>query len=144
MSASLEIQLLNDKAYIPQKAHKSDAGWDLRTYVDFKIPPNDRLSIGIGIAIHLPKNTYGRVASKSGLALNHGILIGGGVIDEGYTGEICIIIINFNTDYFECKKGDKIAQLIVEKIEPCEIKIVDILSETDDDRGSDGFGSTGK
>ena len=88
-----------------------------------------------------PEGTYGRVAPRSGLALKHSIDVGAGVIDADYRGEVGVILFNFGTKDFEIKEGDRIAQLVLEKIELSEVLEVQELDETV--RGEGGFGSTG-
>ena len=139
-SENLEVRLLSNNAILPTKAHTCDAGWDLYTPVDFTLLPNSRYIVDIKIAITVPENTYGRIASRSGLAIKNGIDVLAGVIDRGYTDEISIILINHGVGAKSFKKGDRIAQLIVTKINQCSIKKTNILSVTS--RGG-GFGSTG-
>jgi deoxyuridine 5'-triphosphate nucleotidohydrolase len=93
------------------------------------------------IAIAVPLGTYGRVAPRSGLALKHGIDVGAGVIDEDYRGNVGVILFNHSDVDFIVAAGDRVAQLILEKIETPDVEVVDDLSETV--RGGGGFGSTG-
>lgn len=105
------------------------------------IPPKGLVSTGIRVAI--PRSYYGRLAPRSGLALKHGIDVGAGVIDADYRGDVKVLLFNFGTEAFQVRKGDRIAQLIVEKISPDETMIVvDALDDTV--RDASGFGSTGK
>jgi dUTP pyrophosphatase len=97
--------------------------------------------VSTGIAIGIPNGTYGRVAPRSGLAAKHGIDVGAGVIDPDYTGEVKVILFNNSDNDFEIKKGDRIAQLILEKVLTPEIKELGELAKTL--RGEGGFGSTG-
>jgi len=94
------------------------------------------------ISIAVPKGTYGRIAPRSSLANKHFIDVGAGVIDEDYRGPVGIILFNFSDDDFVVNKGDRIAQLILERILTPDISVVDNLEQTD--RGEGGFGSTGK
>ena len=93
-----------------------------------------------GIAIGLPKGTYGRLAARSGMASKHGITVGGCVIDADYTGEVRVILRNHGTTDYEFKAGERIPQLIVERIQICEAVVVDKLVEIE--RATQGFGST--
>ena len=105
------------------------------------IPPKGLVSTGIRVAI--PPSYYGRLAPRSGLALKHGIDVGAGVIDADYRGDVKVLLFNFGTEAFQVRKGDRIAQLIVEKISPDEtMTVVDALDDTV--RDASGFGSTGK
>ena len=100
----------------------------------------ERILIGTGIAIELPKGVYGRIASRSGLALKKGLDIGAGVIDPDYRGEIKILLFNHSESEYLIKKGDRIAQLIMEKIKIVDIEEIEDLGSTD--RSNQGFGST--
>jgi dUTP pyrophosphatase len=90
---------------------------------------------------HSPRGVYGRVAPRSGLAVKYGIQVGAGVIDPDYTGEISVVIFNMGDADFEVKKGDRVAQLVLEKCETPPVEEIGLLQETL--RGDSGFGSTG-
>lgn len=135
----LKIQKLSDNAIIPIKGTKHAAGYDLYSIETIIIPPLSRVLVNIGLSITTPEGTYGRIAPRSGMALN-GIDVGGGVIDQDYTGPLKVILINSNDEEFRVVEGMKIAQLVCEKIYYPEIKIVEKLESTE--RGSNGFGST--
>ena len=139
----MEVTRFHVDAIIPTRGSPGAAGYDLYALEDFVI--NQQAGRGIirtGIGIHVPKGTYGRIAPRSGLAVKKGIDVGAGVIDEDYTGEVKVLLFNFGDFVYEGKKGDRIAQLIIEKIETPEIIEVDNLETTE--RGEGGFGSTGK
>jgi dUTP pyrophosphatase len=155
----LEVKRLFDDADLPHKGSDRAAGYDLRAHsyafvVDGKvgdtvkldddvvlvIPANSRCLVKTGIAVAVPEGCYGRVAPRSGLALK-GIDIGAGVIDEDYRGEIGAILFNLNSEPFEVKKGDRIAQFVCERIVYPELEEVNELDDTE--RGAGGFGSTG-
>jgi len=136
----LKIQKLSNNAIIPVKATKLAAGYDLYSIDSITIPPLSRVLVNIGLSIKTPDGTYGRIAPRSGMSLNK-IDVGGGVIDQDYTGPLKVILINNNEDEFKVVEGMKVAQLICEKICLPEIQIVDKLEQTE--RGSNGFGSTG-
>jgi len=93
-----------------------------------------------GIAIGLPSGTYGRLAASSGMASKHGIVVGGGVIDADYTGEVDVILRNNGNTSYEFKAGDRIAQVMVEKIQIPDAMAIDNLEDTE--RGTRGFGSS--
>lgn len=136
----IRVRLITPTAITPCKAYRSDAGFDLFADEDATVT-NEGVTVKTGVAIEIPRGYYGRVAERSGLATKNGVHLGAGVIDSGYRGEIKVNMYTV-TGTHEVKKGDKIAQLIVETIHPCfELKVVDELSETS--RGSAGFGSTG-
>ena len=133
---------VDDGAFIPKRAHGTDAGLDLCTPIDFTIlGSGGSYTIDTGVHIELPRNTYGKIESKSGLNVNHGIVSCGGVIDEGYSGSIAVKLYNLGRKPYTFNRGDKIAQLIVQ---PClyeKVEIGEINKNTE--RGDNGFGSTG-
>lgn len=141
-SRSLKVKKLSETATIPVRASLNAAGVDLFSSEDIIIPAKARGTIRTGIAVALPTKTYGRIAPRSSLAANNGIDVGAGVVDEDYRGEIKVILFNHGGVAFEVHKGDRIAQLIVEKIEKPWVEEVESLDSTD--RGEGGFGSTGK
>lgn len=139
---SLLIKRLNENAILPTRGTKQSIGLDLYATTDFVLRPLSRDLIPTGLAIQLPPNTYGQIAPRSSLALNYGIQTGAGIIDEDYRGEIKILLFNLSTKTYTGHKGDKIAQLIIYDIKYYPIQEVKELNETE--RGSKGFGSTGK
>jgi dUTP pyrophosphatase len=139
----IAIKLLNEFAKIPSRANETDAGADLFSVEDVVIGPMQRKMISTGIALQIPENYYGRVAPRSGLAVKNGIDVLAGVVDSSYRGEIKVVLINTDkNEEFNVKKGDKIAQLIIESHHNFDFVITDSLEETN--RGSGGFGSTGR
>lgn len=100
--------------------------------------------IATDLSIIVPAGTYGRVAPRSGLAVKNGISTGAGVIDADYRGEVKIVLFNHSDRDFEVNKGDRIAQLVLEKIVNAEIQEITAEELTETERGSGGFGSTGK
>jgi len=140
---SLGIKKLIYDAIIPTRGSDGSVGYDLYSVVDTVVPCQaGNALVGTGLAVRIPDGCYGRVAPRSGLAVKHCIQVGAGVIDPDYTGEIKVVLFNHGTEDFEIKKGDRIAQLILERCETPIIKEIGLLDETL--RGSDGFGSTGK
>lgn len=132
---------LDDGAFLPTRAHPTDAGLDLRSPESVYIEARQSVTIRTGVHIKLPPNTYGRIASKSGLMVHHGILTDG-TVDEGFSGEICVCLFNLSDAGYYIERGDKIAQIIVT---PCEYVKVNVVDEIDGgERGENGFGSTGK
>ena len=128
------------------KANNSDAGYDIRSFSDGIINPWGSSIVDTKIKVGLPVGYYGRIASRSGLAVKHHIEVGAGVIDQGYRGEIMVLLRNFSDIPYEYKKGDKIAQFIITPYRSANEKIVYNIEELigKSDRGCDGFGSTGK
>src|SRR5210317_692772 len=138
---TLLVKRLNEHATLPARGSPLAAGYDLSSSEDVSIPKGTRGLVGTGIAFTVPHETYGRIAPRSGLAVKKGIQVGAGVIDRDYTGEVKVVLFNHGDDEFVIKRGDRIAQLIIERCEFPEIKIVSELLVTE--RGTDGFGSTG-
>lgn len=133
---------LDSGAFLPERAHLTDAGLDLRTPVSKTVWPGDSVEFDTGVHIELPPGTYGKIESKSGLNVKRGIVSCGGVIDEGYTGSIVVKLYNFGREAYQFEAGDKIAQLIIQPYLAPELELTSSLSETD--RGENGFGSTGR
>ena len=132
---------LDNGAYMPTRAHDTDAGLDLRTPIDVVVPARGSATIDTGVHIELTPFTTGFLKSKSGLNVNHG-LTSEGVIDVGYTGSICVKLYNHSDKAYEFKKGDKISQLVILPILIPELELVSDLDETE--RGDNGFGSSGR
>ncbi len=135
----MRVKLRN--GYMPTRAHADDAGLDLYSPETVTIPPRSAVTIDTGVCIELPKNTVGMVKSKSGLNVKHGIQ-SEGVIDVGYTGSIRVKLYNHSGQGYQVNRGDKISQLVILPILTPDIELVDELGETE--RGSGGFGSTGR
>ena len=143
----LSIKLLHEDAKIPEYGSCYAAGLDIYSCVDIEVPPSTRIPISTGISLswegHDAENYYLRIAPRSGLSVKNSIDIGAGVIDYDYRGEIKVVFINNGQTHYQISKGDKIAQMVLEKINRFSvIQIVDELSDTE--RGFGGFGSTGK
>jgi len=137
----LQVCKLSEHALIPTKGSKKAAGYDLYSAYDYVIPSQGKVIAKTDISIRVPDGTYGRVAPRSGLSAKHHIDVGAGVIDQDYTGNVGVVLFNHAAVDFEIKKGDRVAQLICEKIEYPEIEEVTSLNSTE--RGEGGFGSTG-
>ena len=139
----LLVEKTNDKAIIPFQAHEGDAGMDLFSVEEITIKPMERKLIHTGIKIQLPKNTEAQIRPRSGLALKHGITVLNtpGTIDEGYRGEIGIILINLGSEEFKVEEGMKIAQMVIKPT--LTLKVEEVVELTETTRGENGFGSTG-
>lgn len=133
--------MLDEGAYMPEYAHDTDAGADIRTPVDAVIMPNGSLVIDSGVHIEIPAGYVGNLKSKSGLNVKNDIT-GEGVIDSGYTGSICVKLYNHEDKKYEFKRGDKIIQ--IEIIPVMHGIFHQVNSLEDSDRGNNGFGSTGR
>ena len=138
----LKIKKIKKNAVLPNFAHPTDAGMDLYTTEEITLRPGEKIAAPTGIAMQIPKGYVGLIWDKSGIGIVRGIKTLGGVIDSGYRGEILIGLINLSENKQTFKEGDKIAQIIIQKIKQPIIKEVEILDEAD--RGKRGFGSTGK
>lgn len=140
---NLKVQRVHKDAILPNYAHKGDAGLDLYAVEDKKINSGESALIKTGIKIELPQQTEAQVRPRSGLALKHGITVLNtpGTIDEGYRGEVGVILINHGKNDFFVEKGMKIAQMVVKPTWCVDVTEVTELSDTE--RAEGGFGSTG-
>ena len=127
---------------IPKYAHAGDAGADLTASQKMLIPPRDRLLVATGIRLEIPEGHVGLIWPRSGLAVTKGIDCGAGVIDSHYRGEVKVLLFNHSDNEFQIEQGDRIAQLLIQKVERVQFLPADRLSETA--RSQMGFGSTGK
>ncbi|XP_072933448.1 deoxyuridine 5'-triphosphate nucleotidohydrolase [Epargyreus clarus] len=138
---TLKFTRLSDNAFPPVKGSEKAAGFDLKSAYDYVIPARGKELVKTDLQIELPSGCYGRVAPRSGLAVKNFIDVGAGVIDEDYRGNVGVVLFNHSDQDFPVKKGDRIAQLICEKIFYPDLLEVSNLSETK--RADGGFGSTG-
>jgi dUTP pyrophosphatase len=139
------IKRLDPSVPLPIYAKAGDAGADLTTRIDFTINPGERMLVPTGISIALPNGYVALVHPRSGLAIKHGISMVNtpGTIDAGYRGELQVILINHDlAQSVSFKKGDRIAQLVIQKVERAQFVEVENLPGSE--RSADGFGSTGK
>lgn len=139
----LLIQKINKKAVVPFYAHEGDAGLDLFSVEEVLIEPMERKLVSTGIRIQLPENTEAQVRPRSGLALKNGITLlnSPGTIDEGYRGEIKVLMINLGEKPFLVEENMKIAQMVIKPVERVQVEEAGELTDTE--RGEGGFGSTG-
>lgn len=133
--------VLDDFGYMPERAHETDAGLDIKSPRAVTIYAHDSAVIDTGVHVEIPVGHVGMLKSKSGLNVKHGIT-SEGVIDAGYTGSIRVKLYNNSSEIYTVEAGDKITQLVIIPILTPEIELVDSLDETE--RGENGFGSTGK
>lgn len=143
---TVKIKKLNDKAIMPHKGHEDDAGFDLYACIPdpVVIQPNKTMLIGTGISVELPKGTFGAIFARSGLATKSGLAPANkvGVVDSPYRGEVMVALHNHSDMPREISCGERIAQLVVMPYVMCELEWANELTDTD--RGTGGFGSTGK
>ncbi|KAE8691238.1 Deoxyuridine 5'-triphosphate nucleotidohydrolase [Hibiscus syriacus] len=137
----LKVKILSEKVILSSRGSALTVGYDLSSETDTKVPAKGKTLIPTDLSIIVPEGTYGRVAPRSGLAWKHSIDMGAGVIDADYRGHLGVILFNYSDVDFEVKVGDRIAQLIIEKIITLDILEVEDLDATI--RGAGGFGSTG-
>lgn len=132
---------IDEYGFMPNRAHDTDAGLDLRSPIDCVVPAHESAVIDTGVHMELPKDTAGLVVSKSGLNTNHDIT-STGLVDEAYTGSIRIKLYNHGNEDYLVKRGDKISQVMIVPVLKPDFELVDQLEETE--RGDNGFGSTGR
>lgn len=141
---TLPFTRLSEAARAPRRAHEGDAGYDLFAAEEARLGPGERASVGTGIAVAIPEGCAGLVLPRSGLAMRHGISVvnAPGLIDAGYRGELRVLLLNTDrSEPFEVAPGDRIAQLVISRVESPDLVELESLDETA--RGAAGFGSTG-
>jgi len=142
MNIKIQIKKVEKDAKIPDQPYNTDAGFDLYAAKHIEIGPGEKGTVKTGIALAIPVGHVGLIWDKSGIAMKGGLKTLGGVIDAGYRGEVIVGIANLSETKCIFEKGDKVAQMLIQKIETPELEEVDELYETD--RGDKGFGSSGK
>jgi len=145
VAMDLLVQRLFPDVPLPAYAKPGDAGADITTRIDFTLEPGERLLVPTGLAIALPFGYAAFVHPRSGLAVKHGVSIvnAPGTIDAGYRGEIQVIMINHDLrESISFTKGDRIAQLVIQKVEAAHF--VEVSELPGSDRATGGFGSTGR
>jgi dUTP pyrophosphatase len=138
------VKVLDPGLPLPSFAHPGDAGADLCSAVEVTLAPGERVLVPTGVAIALPRGHVGFVHPRSGLAARHGISIvnAPGTVDEGYRGEILVNLVNLDPhDPFDVRRGDRIAQLVVQRVSVAQFVEVDSLPESS--RGETGHGASG-
>lgn len=138
---NIKVKRLHPDAQIPNIAHVGDAGCDLFAVESLILKPGERGQVSTGIAMEIPLGYVGLIWDKSGVSHKGGIKTLGGVIDSGYRGEFLIGVINLGQEAYTFEKGNKVAQLLIQKIEAPIFEEVEDLDDTT--RGEGGFGSTG-
>jgi dUTP pyrophosphatase len=141
---TLKVRRLDGRARLPTRAYPGDAGLDLYALEDAALDPGERASVRTGIAVEIPDGEAGLVLPRSGLAARHGIALvnAPGLIDSGYRGEVRVLLLNTDRDAaFTITAGDRIAQLVLVKVQTPEVVEVEDLAMSE--RGAGGFGSSG-
>jgi len=137
---SVRVKKVSNEARVPIKGSARAAGHNLYAIAGTDVPAGGPAIVGAGIAIVLPHNTYGRIAPRSSLAVKHRLMTKAGVIDFEYRGEVKVVLANLGDEPYRVEKGDRIAKLIIEKIDKRELQEVTQLDDTE--RGEQGFGSS--
>ena len=142
----VHVRLLHPAAQPPARTRPGDAAYDLRCAEGFSLWPRERAPVGTGVAVALPPAVAGLVVPRSGLAAHHGISLvnAPGLIDPNYRGEIRVVLVNHGDGRFEARAGDRIAQLLLVPFLAPDTCVVDELPPSGDDRGENGFGSSGR
>lgn len=141
MNDNIQIKLLRAGAKVPERKSPGCAGYDIFAVGDTVVLPESQLIVPVGFALAMPSGTYGRLTSRSSMAML-GVHVNAGVLDGDYRGEVRVLLHNSTKNNFKISKGDRIAQLICEQIRIPDMLLCPILPATD--RGDEGFGSTGK
>lgn len=141
-SFTIHVKQLHPAAQLPLRGSTWAAGADLHCVEPFTLQPGERRAIPTGLALAIPPGFYGRVAPRSGWAAKHGIDTLAGVVDADYRGELLVLLINLSQEPFTAQAGERIAQLIIEHAASCAYTWAKELEDTE--RGSGGFGSTGR
>ncbi len=138
----INVKKLHPEAKLPAYAHPGDAGMDFFALEKTTIAPKERLIVKTGISIEIPEGYVGLVWDKSGIPLKYGLKTIGGVIDAGYRGEVGIGLLNTSDQEYIFEAGHKIAQMLIQKVE--QVELIEVAELTETQRGTGGFGSTGK
>jgi len=138
----IHIKRLVNDAILPKYGRDGDAGLDLYTTEEKLLQPGERYMFSTGIAFAIPKGTVGLIWDRSGLAGKHGLTALGGVLDHTYRGEIKVVLLNTSVDTYHVKKGDRIAQLLIQPIHTVTVVEKEVIDETV--RSDGGFGSSGR
>lgn len=147
MSSTINVKRFLEGAWLPTRAHPTDAGLDLYTPESFTLWPGEFSVVDIGVGFELPEGTYGQILGRSSLAAGNdkfpgGVFPIGGVIDQAYRGSVKVTLVNVSKTPVHFSAGDKIAQLVIIHIErPQPVEVVEL---SDSDRGAKGFGSSGR
>jgi dUTP pyrophosphatase len=140
----LEVRLLREGARAPERSRPGDAGYDLRCLEPVVLRPGAWEKVPTGVAVALPAGLCGLVVPRSGLAARHGVIPVLGLIDPNFRGELCVTLRNTGSEPFRAEAGDRIAQLLLVPFWAPAVAIVDELPPSPDDRGVDGWGSSGR
>lgn len=140
----MEVLIIAEEEFLPKYSNPGDAGADLKSSTDAIVPARGRVLVTTGVRIALPAGHVALVHPRSGLAAKHGITVLNtpGTVDAGYRGEIMVTLFNSSDEDFVVRRGDRIAQLVIQKFEHADF--IQVSELPDSARGTDGFGSTGR
>lgn len=139
---TLRIMKLEEEAILPSRSNPSDAGYDLYAVEDTIIPARGRALVRTGIAMAIPGGYAGLIWPRSGTAVKAGLDVLAGVVDSGYRGEVCVVLQNHSDSDYTVRVGDRAAQMLIQRVSEVEITVESTLDKSD--RGTGGFGSSGK
>uniref|UniRef100_A0A453JI21 Deoxyuridine 5'-triphosphate nucleotidohydrolase n=3 Tax=Aegilops tauschii subsp. strangulata TaxID=200361 RepID=A0A453JI21_AEGTS len=137
----LKVKRLSANAVLPSRGSALAAGYDISSAVEAVVPARGKALVATDLSVAVPQGTYARIAPRSGLAWKHSIDVGAGVVDADYRGPVGVILFNHSDADFAVRPGDRVAQLVIERIATPDVAEVDDLDATV--RGEGGFGSTG-
>lgn len=143
----LRVKRLSPDAVLPKRATPGSVGYDLYAAQSVDLDPHSKVMVRLDVAVAVPSGYYGRIAPRSSLAANHHLHVGAGVVDADYRGPVSVVLFNLSpTDSYFVRKGDRVAQLILEKVATPDVEeVVDFppAEPGGNQRGDGGFGSTG-
>lgn len=135
---------IEENGYMPMRAHFDDAGIDFRTPEEFTLKPLESHVVDLNVKVQIPVGYFGKLESKSGLMVNHGVICMGGVIDSGFRGNIKVRMMNLSDKSYTFHKGDKLVQMVLICVLLADIESVDTLDASESGRETSGYGSTGR
>lgn len=138
----LRVRKTKKESILPSYAYDGDAGMDLYTIDSYTLGPGERVLLSTGVVMEIPSGYVGLIWDKSGLSNNFGLKVLGGVVDAGYRGEVKVGLINLSKKSYSIKTGDRIGQMLIQKVG--QLNIVEVEDVTKTQRKKGGFGSTGK
>lgn len=139
----VKVQKINPEAVIPEYIHEGDSGMDVYSVNNMELKSGERKLIGTGLRFEIPIGYEIQVRPRSGLAIKKGVTVLNtpGTVDSSYRGELGVILINHSNETYSVKKGERVAQIVLSKVEKMLLEEIEELSSTE--RGSGGFGHTG-
>lgn len=135
---------IEENGYMPMRAHFDDAGIDFRTPEEFTLKPLESHVVDLNVKVQIPVGYFGKLESKSGLMVNHGVVCMGGVIDSGFRGNIKVRMMNLSDKSYTFHKGDKLVQMVLIPVLLADIESVETLDVSESGRETSGYGSTGR